>query len=219
MIDQRYVILRCCRLRNGRLSYRLSCLRLRAQDPKVGHSQRTKIRVSIAILWDWDVAGKPSSITSASNSDFPGRMIVVTLCFFNRSNKKLDMYHKRVKGRINIFLASIYHLVDHEDQKRFNKELAIFYNVIPRNSELLAVQDVNSNIGVRSKIFRDVIGSNGINNRSDNGKDLLFLLNNIKFRLLLTYFTHNNYTTWRSFNSNRSPYMLDKFICSRPFFL
>ena len=115
---------------------------------------------------------------------------------------------------IKIFLASIYRPVEHDDQKRFNKELASFYNAIPRNAELLAGQDVNSNIGVRSKMFRDVIGPNRIDNRNAEGKELLFLLNSNKFRVLLNYFRHDSYTTWRSFNSTRSPHMLDNFICS-----
>ena len=67
-------------------------------------------------------------------------------------------------------------------------------------------------------IFCDVIGPNGINNRNGQVKDLLFLLNSIKFRVLLTYFRHKNYTTWRSFNSTRYPHMLDNFIFSWPFF-
>ena len=92
-----------------------------------------------------------------------------------------------------------------------------FYNAIPRNSELLFRQDVNSNIGFRSKMFRDVIGPNRIDNHNAKGKDILFLLNSIKCRVLLTYFSHSNFTTWRSFNSTRSPNMLDNFICSRPF--
>ena len=123
-------------------------------------------------------------------------MIGVTLWFSKRSNKKADMYHKRGRGRIKIFLGSIYHPVEHDDQKRFNEELASFYNAIPRNAKLLAGQYVNSNIGVRSNMFRDVIGPNGIYNRNAKGKNLLFLLNSIKFRVLLTYFRYNNYTTW-----------------------
>ena len=67
-------------------------------------------------------------------------------------------------------------------------------------------------------MFRDVIGPYGINSINAKVKDLLFLLNSIKFRVLLTYFRHDNYTTWRSFNHNRSPHMLDNFIFSRPFF-
>ena len=91
-----------------------------------------------ALIQAWEMVGKPTPITSASNSDFPGRMIGVTLCFSNRSNKKADTCHKRGKVRINIFLASIYHPVDHEDQKRFNKELASFYNAIRWNVEILS---------------------------------------------------------------------------------
>ena len=170
------------------------------------------------LLWAWDMTGKPPPITSAPNSDFPGRMIGFTLCFPDGSNKRVDKFHKRGKGKIKIFLASIYHPVDHEDQKRFNEELAIFYNSITRNSELLSGQYVNCNIGIRSKMFRDVIGPYGINNRNAKGKDLLFLLNSIKFIVLLTYYRHENYNTWRSFNTTRSPHLLDNFILSQSFF-
>ena len=119
---------------------------------------------------------------------------------------------------IKIFLDSIYNPVEHDDHKRFNKELARFYNAIPRNSELLSSQDVNSNIGVRSKIFCDVIGPNRIDNINGKVKYLLFLLNIIKLRVLLTYFRHKKYTTWMSFNSTRSPHMIDNFIFSQKFF-
>ena len=153
------------------------------------HKGRASIGVTIilglALPWDCDMAGKPPPITSASNSEFPGRMIGLTLCFSNRSNKKADTYHKRGKGRINIFLDLIYYQVNHNDHKRFNEELESFYSTIPRNSKPLAVQDVNSNIGVRSKMFCDVIGQNGKNYRNAKGKDLLFLLNSIKFIVLL----------------------------------
>ena len=145
-------------------------------------------------------------------------MIGVKLWLSNRSNKKTDMYHKRGKGRIKIFLASIYQPVYHDDQKWFNEELENLYNAIPWNAELLAGQYVISNIGVRSKMFLDLIGRNSINNRNSKGKDLLFLLIIIKFRVLLTYFRHENHTTWRYFNSTISPNNLDNFICSRPFF-
>ena len=36
--------------------------------------------------------------------------------------------------------------------------------------------------------------------------------------MLLTYYRHGNYTTWRYFNYTRSPHILDNFICSRPLF-
>ena len=109
--------------------------------------------------------------------------------------------------KIKISLASIYHPVEHDDQKQFNKELASFYNTIPRNAELLAGQEVKSNIRIWSKIFRDLIGPNVIDNRNSKGKELLFLLNSIKLIVLLTYFRHDNYTTWRSLT------LLDLHIC------
>ena len=64
-----------------------------------------------AIIRAWDMAGKPPPITSASNSNFPGKMISITLYLSNRSNKKADTYHKRGRGRINIFLDSIHFTV------------------------------------------------------------------------------------------------------------
>ena len=64
-------------------------------------------------------------------------------------------------------------------------------------------------------MLSDLIGTNGLDNSNDKGKDILFL---IKFILLLTYFKHFNYTTWRSFNSTISTHMLDNFIWSWPFF-
>ena len=171
-----------------------------------------------ALLRAWNMARKPPPVTSAICSEFPGQMIGITLCFPNRLNNKSDRYHNRGRGKIKIFLASIYHPVEHDYQKRFNEELASFYNAIPRNSELIAGQDVNSNIGVRSKMFRDVIKPNRIDNHNAKVKDLLFLLNSITFRVLLNYLRRNNYTTWRSFNSTRYPHIIDNFICYRPFF-
>ena len=94
------------------------------------HTGRTSSGVAIilgsALLRAWSMAGKPPPITSATNSDFPGQMIGVTLCFLNLSNKKAETFHKRGRGMIKIFLASIYHPVEHDDQKRFNEELASF---------------------------------------------------------------------------------------------
>ena len=124
---------------------------------KLCHIGRVSCGVSIilgpALLRDWEMSGKPPSITSAPKSDFLGLMIVVTLCFLNRSNKIADTFHKSGKGGISIFLAPTYHPVDHEGQERFDEEMASFYNSIPQNAELLSGQDVNYNIGIRSKMF------------------------------------------------------------------
>ena len=73
-------------------------------------------------------------------------------------------------------------------------------------------------MGTRSEIFSDVLGPNGIDNRNAKGKDFLFLLGYNIFRLLLLYFKHDNYVTWRSFNTDKNPHMLDNFIFTKPFF-
>ena len=84
--------------------------------------------------------------------------------------------------------------------------------------EILAGQDINPNVGISSPMFNDVLGPNKIRNRNGKGKDLLFLIKSPKLKVLLSYFTHNCYTTWKSFAVRNSPHMLDNFICSESFF-
>ena len=102
------------------------------------HRGRTSSGVAIilglALIKAWNMARKPPPITSARNSDLPGRIIGVILCFPNRSNKKSDRYCKRVIVKIKIFLVLLCHPVEHDDHKCFNKELASLYNAIPGNA-------------------------------------------------------------------------------------
>ena len=152
--------------------------------PQGLNEQRISINLGPTILRACNMTGKRPPITSAINSEFPVWMIGITPCFPNLSNKKSNRYHKRGRGKIKIFLDWIYHPVENDDQKRFNEELASFYNNILSSAKLLSGQDVNPNIGVLSKMFRDVIGPNRIDNRNTKGKKLLFLLAIIKFRVL-----------------------------------
>ena len=92
-----------------------------------------------------------------------------------------------------------------------------FYTNAPRNSKIIAGQDINANIGISSPIFNDVLGPNVIRNRNAKGKDLMFLIKAQKLKVLLSYFTHNCYTTWKSFAVVYSPHILDNFICSESF--
>ena len=139
-------------------------------DKNTSQRGRASSGVSIILgpdlLKEWNMAGKPTPINSASNSDFLGRMIGVNLCFTNRPNKISDINHKKVRWTIKIFLSLIYHLVEHYYQKRYNEELASFYNTITINANRLSVQDVNANVGIQSKIFSDVLGQQGLDNRN-----------------------------------------------------
>ena len=92
-----------------------------APEKNMNHRGRSIISVVIILgpelLQAWTNAGKPPNIMSASNSDFTGRIIGVVLWFTNQSNQKLDMYHRKSRWQIKIFLSSIYHTVEH-DKKR-----------------------------------------------------------------------------------------------------
>ena len=91
----------------------------------------------------WTRAGKLEPITSSHTSRFPGRMIGVTLSFPYFSNRPRDTYHWRAKVSIKLFLCSLYHPCDAEEQKDFYDELDNFIAQRPRNSELLMGADVN----------------------------------------------------------------------------
>ena len=62
----------------------------------------------------------------------------------------------------------------------------IFYANAPRNSEILAGQDINANVGISSPLFNDVLESNGIINRNAKGKYLLLLIKSRKLKVLLS---------------------------------
>ena len=88
----------------------------------------------------------------------------------------MGYYHKRGEWKINLFLSSIYHPVEHDEKNRFNKELVRFYNTITKKSGFLYRQDANANVGIQSTMFQDVLGHKGIGNSNVKGKDLLFLI-------------------------------------------
>ena len=75
------------------------------------------------------------------------------------------------------------------------------------------VADINCNVGITSKRFSNTLGPQGINNRNIKGRELLYLYKTNNLKNLLSYFKHNNYITYRSFNDKKSAHMLDNFIC------
>ena len=73
--------------------------------------------------------------------------------------------------------------------------------------------DINCNVSITSKRFSNTLVPQGINNRNIKGRELLCLYKTNNLKILLSYFKHNNYITYRSFNDKKSAYMLDNFIC------
>ena len=100
-------------------------------------AQRVMIILGPDLIQAWTRAGKLEPITSSPISRFLGRMIGVTLSFPNFSNRPSDTYHRRAKGSIELFLCSVYHPCDAEEQKDFYDKLDNFIAQRPRDSELL----------------------------------------------------------------------------------
>ena len=73
--------------------------------------------------------------------------------------------------------------------------------------------DINCNFGVTSKRFSDTLGPHGIDNRIIIGRELIYLYKNNNLKIILSYFKHNNYITYRLFNDKKSAHMLDNFVC------
>ena len=123
-------------------------------------------------------------ITSDNSLHFSGGMIGVTICFPCRSNRPKDAYIRETNKSIRICICSIYHPFEHDEQKLFNDELDTFYTNAPRNLEILAGQDINSNVGISSPMFNDVLGPNRIRNINAKGQYSLFLIKAQKLKVL-----------------------------------
>ena len=57
--------------------------------------------------------------------------------------------------------------------------------------------EINYNVGVTPKRFSDTLRLHGIDNRNIKGRELLYLYKNNNLKILLSYFKHNNYITYR----------------------
>ena len=107
----------------------------------------------------------------------------------------------------------MYHPNDFEEQKEFYPELDNFISNRPRNAEILMGADINCNVGITSTRFNHTLGAHGIDNRNTKGRELLYLYKTNNLKLLLSYFKHRNYVTYRLFNESRTAHMLDNFMC------
>ena len=111
----------------------------------------------------------------------------------------------------------MYHPFDHKEQTEFYDKLDGLFSQRLRNSELLVGADVDCNLRVRTPMFKDVLGTFEIDNRNQKGKDLFYLLKSNNLKILLSYFQHANYVTYRTFSAVHSPQILDNFMCCANF--
>ena len=78
--------------------------------------------------------------------------------------------------------------------------------------------NVNCNVEIRLKRFKDILGLHRLDNRNLKGRELLYLYKSNNFKILLFFFAHTSYITYRSFNESKTPHMLDNFIsCGKIF--
>ena len=91
----------------------------------------------------WTQAGKLKPITSPPTSKTSGRTIGITLIFPNKLNRSTDTYHQKAKGNTKIFLCSIYHPHEIDENKEFLDEINQLITNWSRNSEILMGADIN----------------------------------------------------------------------------
>ena len=111
------------------------------------------IILNLALTHAWSRAGKLKPLTFPSTSSFPGQMIGVTLSFPNFSNWPSDTFKRKAKGSIKLFLWSVYHPHEADEQMEFYDELDHVIHTRSRNSEVLMGADVNCNVGIMQKRF------------------------------------------------------------------
>ena len=110
---------------------------------------------------------------------------------------------------MNLFISSVYHPVDKEDQLLFYNNLSSIYDAIPANYLFCSGQGLNTNLGTKKNSNLKYIGPYGLNNRISKGKEAINILNLHNLHAPLTCFKHTNYTTWKSFDSYNRPYQLE----------
>ena len=92
----------------------------------------------------------------------------------------------------------MYHPYDFEEQKEFYPELDNFISNRPRNAEILMGADINCNVGITSNRFNHTLGPHEIDLWNSKGRELLYLYRTNNLKLMLSYFKHHNYVTYRS---------------------
>ena len=162
-----------------------------------------------------DSGSKPPITVSDENAI--GRFIGLELTIKVKTDHKGAFKKKKRKNKfqsLNLFISSVYHPVDKEDQLLFYNHLSSIYAAIPTNCLLFSGQDLNANLGTKKNSKLKCIGSYGLNNRNAKGKEAINILNLHNLYAPSTFFKHKNYTTWKYFDGHNRPYQLEQWICS-----
>ena len=98
-------------------------------------------------------AGSKPPITTPIDSPFVGRFIGVKLRY-----PQINKYEKKVLGNITLFVVSIYHPVDEFKHTEFIDILRTIMSSVPNKAKFIGGHDVNSNRGIRAKMYRKTLG-------------------------------------------------------------
>ena len=133
-------------------------------------------------------AGPKSPITTPLQSKFVGRLLGLKLQF-----PRFHQFYRRVRGKLKMLIASIYHPVDPKEQEKFNDTLSMLVNSVPKSLNFIGGYDVNANLGVSKTLYKGVIGPFGIENRNMKGRRLLSVLSQNILRVTNSYFNKSSF--------------------------
>ena len=153
-------------------------------------------------------SGSKPPIKTSMDSSFVGRFIGVKLRYW-----QIDQYKKKLRSLIKLFVASIYHPVDEIEHTEFIDIISTIMSSVLKQSKFIGGQDVNANIGVRSKMYGKTLGPWGINNRNIKGRRLLGFFSNNQLKIANSFYKKSPYVTWISFNKTRSPHKFRRYLC------
>ena len=92
---------------------------------------------------------------------------------------------------MNVFISSVNHSLDKDDQLLFYSNLSSIYAAIPANYLLFSGQDLNANLGTKKNSKSKCIGPYGLNNRNSKGKEAINILNLHNLYAPLTFLNTN----------------------------
>ena len=115
-------------------------------------------------------------------------------------------------------MTSIYHTVDEFEHTEFIDILSTIMSSVQKKAKFIGGNDVNPNLGVRSKMYGKTLGPWGINNCNMKGRRILGFFSYNQLKVANSFYKKSSYVTWRSFNKMRYPHMLDVISVSENFF-
>ena len=146
------------------------------------------------------------------DSPFVGRIIGVILSF-----PQISQYENKLKGNTTIFLASVYHLVEEVKNTDFIDILICIMSSVPKTANFIGGNDINANLGNRSKMYRKTLGPWGLDNRNMKGRTFLGFFSHNQLKIANSLFKKPSFETWRYFSKMSSPHMLDVISVSENF--